>query len=148
MTKSERDVANPSTTLDRLAEIASSLYYQDTGRFPAWDRLLRTRPSPDRDAALSRTVGSECHGRESQGYRRRAADMLLASPTATVDHLIRVVVCCSDELRDRAAKRVIEIGGLTDAQRQQMERWVPSLMGVEDTADASNMRAVRGVLLP
>lgn len=128
------EVGDPTTPLKRIAEIAGSSYYAETSQEDAMWKIVRNfRSSPERDKALATIINVS--GYKTSNIREVAAAELLKSPTATNDELIRIVLHGDHELKNKAAKRMIENGELTDFQRESLEKWVPGLMGVEDTEE-------------
>jgi hypothetical protein len=85
------------------------------------------------------------HGRKH--YRRAAAEKLLASPLSTQDELARVVQNCDDDLKYRAAGRILASGEeIRPFARRMISLYCPDLLGEKDNSDKRLERSVISIL--
>jgi hypothetical protein len=94
---------------------------------------------------LEAMVNVSGHGRKH--YRRAAAEKLLKSSLATNDELARVVQNCDDDLKYRAAGRILTSGEeIRPFARRMISIYCPDLFGEKDNADKRLERSVISIL--
>ncbi len=137
----------PGVTLAEIMRIASSSFYAETSQMHAMEMVLRrSAVSTEMCDALATIINVS--GYKPARIRTTAAEKLLASPFAENKHLARILLKCRGELQERAARKMIENGNLTDLQRKWLGTYTPDLVGETDTEAKRFDRVVHEVLAP